>query len=529
MKKDELREMVKNDIPWTLQTVIRSFDNACDMKKIKAELVPSILTQSEWSGWSNQARKILKSDPGFGNLPDKRDVFTVRESPITLEEKLFNRFKAENDFFNRLQVIREYVEDDDASLDSEFFAEMFDYFTSYIRSFNAVNDIIVSSYFFVREMVKEYPYLDPQVEISFSELLEKIDDVEELFSKINDTEIKRMFLREIKQQTDTWPEEFVRLFPSYLSRYIVDELLENSHRDKVSDMFNTFVDNYRDYREPFIWVARNISEANLQEKYGIEFEKVLIGLIHLLDITFREVDNRRDVSLNRKINKQIQNFLFKENHVQHFIEKGDRDSVNRIYNLIHAVKGLDPAIKIELRKQILEKYPDITFYGEAEREKSERRFLVTSESYYEKQKELTNILEVEVPKNSKEIGAAIELGDLRENAEYKAAKERQDFLNNAAGKLKEDLGRAHIVSKDEIDTSSVSFGTRVILHDNLTDSSETFTILGPWESAPDKNTISYLSPLGNELLNHKTGDKLNFTINEREYSYTIEEILAADI
>ena len=183
-KKEELRKKIKEDIPWSLQTIIRSFDNACDMKKIKAELVPSLLTQSEWSSWSTQARKILKSDPGFGNLPDKRDVFTVRESPITLEEKLFNRFKAEKDFYARLQVIREFVADDNASLDSEFFAEMFEYFSAYMRSYNAVNDIIVSSFIFVEEMVAEYPYLDPQIDITFEELFEKLENIEETFPKL---------------------------------------------------------------------------------------------------------------------------------------------------------------------------------------------------------------------------------------------------------------------------------------------------------------------------------------------------------
>ena len=101
-KKDELKKKVKNDIPWTLKLVIKSFNNAADMKKIKSELVPGVLTQSEWSTWSTNARKILKTNPIFGNMPDKVDQFVVRENPISLEEKTFNKFKAEKSYFNKI-------------------------------------------------------------------------------------------------------------------------------------------------------------------------------------------------------------------------------------------------------------------------------------------------------------------------------------------------------------------------------------------------------------------------------------------
>ena len=81
-----------------LKTIIKSFGNAVDMKRIKSELVPGILTPGEWTTWSNEARKILKTDSDFGNLPDKVDFFVVRDTPITYEEKTFNKFKAENNF-----------------------------------------------------------------------------------------------------------------------------------------------------------------------------------------------------------------------------------------------------------------------------------------------------------------------------------------------------------------------------------------------------------------------------------------------
>ena len=167
------------------------------------------------------------------------------------------------------------------------------------------------------------------------------------------------------------------------------------------------------------------------------------------------------------------------------------------------------------------------FYGEDEIEltvASSRSLYCLEESYSRKQKELKHILDVEIPKNSKEIGIAIEMGDLKENAEYKAGKERQENLNITIGRLKDEIGRAKIVQPESVDPSKVSFGTTINTTNTDTNETEMYTILGTWESDPSNRIISYLSPLGSELLGHSVGDNLSFEINERVFNYRIEDI-----
>ncbi|MFP4378324.1 MAG: GreA/GreB family elongation factor, partial [Spirochaetales bacterium] len=108
------------------------------------------------------------------------------------------------------------------------------------------------------------------------------------------------------------------------------------------------------------------------------------------------------------------------------------------------------------------------------------------------------------------------------------AKERQEMLNTTAARLQDELDKATIVRQADINSKSVSFGTKVVLK-NGEGTSDTFVVLGPWESDPDNGVISYLSPLGHELLNSKVGEKLEFTINERQYAYEVESIDVADI
>ena len=67
------------------------------------------------------------------------------------------------------------------------------------------------------------------------------------------------------------------------------------------------------------------------------------------------------------------------------------------------------------------------------------------------------------------------------------------------------------------------------LKNELTSQDEVYTILGPWESEPSLNVISYLSPLGKKLLNHKTGEHLSFMIHERKFQYEVVKIEVAKI
>lgn len=526
--KEKLKNKVKTDIPWALKTIIRSFDNNADMKKIKSELVPSVLTPGEWTLWNTNARKILKTDPAFGNLPDKMDQFEVRNKPISYEEKTFNKFRAGKDFFDRVNTAKEFLGNADPS--SEYFTEMLGYFTGFLKSYSMVDAQVIGSFFFLKELFAQYPFLNTTgIEFDFDSLYSEIEDVSAIYIAINDADIRKDFLQAIKESQENWADIYLQLFPFSLNKYMIDDLLSSGYKEKLLDYYSTIIDNHRENSITFIWLIRNLVDEDPFNGH-VSLEKIFIGMIRLLDITFRDITNRKDVSLNRKLNKQIQNFLFKEQRLPLFIEQADEDSITRISTLVDDIKDLDPAKKLELRNKILERFPDFKFMGDEESKTAARiGFYVTQKSLTRKQKELQHILEVEVPKNSKEIGAAIELGDLRENAEYKAAKEKQEMLNNSAARIKEELEKAQVFDASARDKDTVSFGTKITLMNKINNKQEEYTILGPWESDPNKNVISYLSPLGNELWRHKKGEELQFNINDIDYHYEVKNVELLDL
>ncbi len=106
----------------------------------------------------------------------------------------------------------------------------------------------------------------------------------------------------------------------------------------------------------------------------------------------------------------------------------------------------------------------------------------------------------------KAIEVAREHGDLKENAEYHAAKERQGMIEGRIMELKDKLGRAEIIDCSTVNTDRVVFGTVVTLMDMDTEEEITYQLLGPEESDVKKGSISVLSPLGRSMLGKEPGD-----------------------
>ena len=142
----------------------------------------------------------------------------------------------------------------------------------------------------------------------------------------------------------------------------------------------------------------------------------------------------------------------------------------------------------------------------------------TPEAVESKRQELQQILSVDIPANRKAIAEARALGDLRENFEYKAARQRHEYLNARASALNSDLSRIRIIETQGMDASEARIGTRTRLGGAR--GKRTITILGPWESKPEEDVISYESELAQSLLGRKIGDRI--TIGGE--SWTVEAI-----
>ncbi|MEN4054121.1 MULTISPECIES: transcription elongation factor GreA [Sulfurimonas] len=149
---------------------------------------------------------------------------------------------------------------------------------------------------------------------------------------------------------------------------------------------------------------------------------------------------------------------------------------------------------------------------------------------YEKlQAEVKDLKEVKRPAVVKAIEEALEHGDLKENAEYHAAKEQQKNIDNRLAELQEILGNAQIVDPSELAHSKVSFGSTVVMTDMESDEEVTYTIVGGAESNPDMGLISFNSPLAKQLLGKEEGDEVKVRLPGGEKEFEIDEVKYQEI
>ena len=151
------------------------------------------------------------------------------------------------------------------------------------------------------------------------------------------------------------------------------------------------------------------------------------------------------------------------------------------------------------------------------------------ETYNKLSAELEQLKSVERAKIAKVIDEARELGDLKENAEYHAAKDKQGLMEARIAELTDIVGRAQVVDPSKLAHTRVSFGSTVHLTDQETDEEIRYTIVGGQESNPAKGLISIQSPMARALIGKEEGEEVSLTLPSGKKTYDIEEVSYEEI
>ncbi len=152
---------------------------------------------------------------------------------------------------------------------------------------------------------------------------------------------------------------------------------------------------------------------------------------------------------------------------------------------------------------------------------------MTKEGYEKLKAELDRIMKVERPKNIKDIEEARAHGDLSENAEFHAAKEKQGHLDAKKRELEHKLANAQIIDVSKLTNEKVVFGATVTLADTESGDIKTYTLVGQEEADFKKGKISIQSPVGKALIGHKVGDVVTIKTPAKTVEYEVQEIAIA--
>ncbi len=140
------------------------------------------------------------------------------------------------------------------------------------------------------------------------------------------------------------------------------------------------------------------------------------------------------------------------------------------------------------------------------------------------EEELNHLVRVEREEIKQAISEARDLGDLKENAEYHAAKERQSIIEGRILDVQSKIARARVINVSTLSMEKIVFGATVTIFDNQKEVTITFQIVGEDEAMTDPKKISYNSPLGKALIGKEIGDEVIVKAPKGDLTYEVQEI-----
>jgi transcription elongation GreA/GreB family factor len=320
---------------------------------------------------------------------------------------------------------------------------------------------------------------------------------------INDKPMREKALAVVRANHPDWPKVYAESFflddePRILTSIIAE--LEAAGQTDIRDRLIDETLRYpRRHPRAFYWYVKRLNEdPSLADKatYAILFQ--------ILDA----LTNDEFSGVRARLKE-----LFDKGGlaVRIVMNQNNEEQALRLVETLDRYGAVEEYRREIVKAAALMKYPAL-------RAPQEEPVYATAESLERKRGELQHLKNVEIPANSKALQAAREMGDLRENFEYKAARSRAEFLSARVGELASEISRVRVLESGQIDITSVRVGTKLSLSNG--DARREVSILGPWESDPEHGVYSNESDVAKKLMGHASGDVVSFMGND----YVIESI-----
>lgn len=478
---------------------------------IKEELCDLVIPASDWPRWWQNARAKIKKDTMIETPTEIREPFYLRKTEVTHEEQLQKILDKKPDPNTLIQTVYSFLRDFPEISKNKAFKETLLNKLNQILSFEELDEAQkLQIHFFLQDLnhLKEYAEISDRVK--------KFEAIEEILNKIEVLSYKKRFLMEVRKYRSEWKELFLSLLFKLdqipLRDYILSELLAQKMDQELKKKLDRLATHPSAHPETFLWYFQKIQTNEgipCSDKEGkiLFFEGLLILLsqiendptqkemikkIYSLLSSGRYAIVRQMMKLASK--EQVEEFLLLGSKC-HSLSDHDQKIFSSLAEVAHPVLGLARKTKGEPIKD------DVIW--------------TTAEGYQKLQQRMQQIATVETVENAKEIEVARSHGDLRENAEFKAALERRDRLQSELKLLSEQLNKARILTTEDIVTTEVDVGA--IVHcKNKKGEKISYTLLGPWDADPERNILSFQSKLAQSMRGKEIND--TFTFQGEEYT-----------
>jgi transcription elongation GreA/GreB family factor len=290
-------------------------------------------------------------------------------------------------------------------------------------------------------------------------------------------------------------------------------LIQEGKLDLLKEHLARLISQHNGSSELLLWLAKERSDS---------FADILGPEVFRAMLTTME----RDQFNEKKSNRLRDYILDDQDLLVELIGSADLEVIKDLTRALQLSPCFDDMDKRSLLARIVKSYPAVQSLISGEHAKQDHSFIVSWESLERRKDEYQELVHKKIPANSKEIAIARSYGDLRENHEYKAAKEMHKLLMRRKSELENQLVRARGTDFANPKTDVVSVGTIVQVTDLSDQHAETYTILGAWDFDAEKHVISYMSPMAQALLGHKPSEEVQFEMDGASKHYRVESIQA---
>jgi transcription elongation factor GreA len=511
-----LQEMAAVNHIDLIKLVLKSYGGSATVAQIQDALVPDVIGD-DWRKWWEAVRKEIKKDGHFRVPVKKSEPIEYNEEVVSLQARLLGDMQLARGLKAKLAVAMEILKSQD---DLENVTEAYQLamglldheLPNYLKN---QPELVLDAIFARNDMRKALRIEANGEQIEDQAVWDLINDLPAFMEALPATRNKLALASYKHHHPESWEADFTDLLNQSqmkLAGDIVQLFNDAGKADEIKETLSRLVNQHQASSELMLWLGKSRSDT---------YADILGPEVFRAMITAMERDQ-----FNEKRTSRLNDFIMGDmDLLPELIETADLEVVKDLTRALQFSSCFDDMDKRSLLGRIVKIYPAIQALISGEATTSEDRGLLVSwDSLLRRRSEYTELVQKKIPENSKEIAVARSYGDLRENHEYKAAKEMQKILMKRKAELEMDLTRARGTDFADVSTSSVNPGTRVRVKELSQQKDEIYTILGAWDSDPESGIISYLSPFAKNLISKSVGDTFEMTQDHEVRKYLIESI-----
>ncbi|MEX0961485.1 MAG: GreA/GreB family elongation factor [Simkaniaceae bacterium] len=497
---DKLESIAKKDPLFVIHKLLKDLGPKT-AAEIKDELSELVLQPKEWTRWWQTTRTKLKKDTLI-EVPDSlQEPFVLRKSEVPHEETLQKALDKKPDAQTLIQLVYSFIRDFPQALKNQEFKKHLEESLRDVLNTKELNDTQELQILFFLEDLSDDAY--PPV----SEMIQNLSSIIDLVLNIEIVAFKKRTLTNIRKCRSDWVDIFAELLLSIdqnpLRDYIFQELMTASALEPFKAKMEILIKHPQEHPGAILWYIQKVMR-NHGLPYGDQEGKN--RLFEAFLILYHKLEQRKET---RDILKKMYTFLTTARfaNVRKIFQNASQEDLQEFLLLAtkcHTVSDHDKKILHSLAEVVHPSLAKLSKkYGG---DRNEDVVIWTTEEGFNKLKNnIHHIATVETVENAKQIEIARSYGDLRENAEYKAAKEQRSRLQSELKRLSTQLNQTRILTKEDVAKDEISVGA-IVHFENERGEKVTYTILGPYDADPEQNIISFQSKLAEELIGKRCED-----------------------